>query len=386
MIHRNLFFWSALGMVVAASGFMPAAAAEVRLLRVPEGGLQPQVALDELGGVHLLYFRGPAGAGDLYYVRRGQGEEEFSVPVRVNSQAGSATARGSIRGGQLALGRGGRPHVAWNGSNQAEPKGPGKYGNPMLYSRLSDNGEFERQRNLIGKAYGLDGGGSIAADARGNVYVAWHAGVETGETGRRIWLVASHDEGGSFEQETAIDARKFGACGCCRLKAFADSAGDVFVLYRSAREGVNRDMELLFSAKSGSEFDNVRLDSWNIATCPMSSEAFAESPDGVFAAWETAGQVMFTRIDRQSRPSKKPNSAPGNGGNRKHPALAVNRKGQLLLAWAEGTGWEKSGALAWQEFDARGKPTDVRGRREGIPVWSFPAAYADANGDFVVVY
>ena len=77
----------------------------------------------------------------------------------------------------------GRPHVAWMGSKLAEPRAPGKEA-PMLYTRLNDDGTaFEPQRNVIQHAVGLDGGGSVAADAAGNVHVAWHADVPGRKTG-----------------------------------------------------------------------------------------------------------------------------------------------------------------------------------------------------------
>ena len=42
----------------------------------------------------------------------------------------------------------------------------------MLYTRLNDAGTaFEPQRDLIRMARGLDGGGAVAADGVGNVYV-----------------------------------------------------------------------------------------------------------------------------------------------------------------------------------------------------------------------
>jgi hypothetical protein len=55
---------------------------------------------------------------------------------------GSALAIGTIRGGQIAIGRGGRIHVAWDGSSVVRSKGPlnpeaGQRGSPMLYSRLN---------------------------------------------------------------------------------------------------------------------------------------------------------------------------------------------------------------------------------------------------------
>lgn len=150
-------------------------ASKVTLLRAPEQGLQPQAVMDAKGVLHLIYFLGDPKGGNVFYVRSGDGGATFSRPIQVNSQAGSAVAAGNIRGAHLAVGRNGRAHVAWMGSGKAEPKGPSD-SIPMLYSHLNDGGTaFEPQRNVIHAAVGLDGGGSVAADDAGNVYIAWHA-------------------------------------------------------------------------------------------------------------------------------------------------------------------------------------------------------------------
>jgi hypothetical protein len=47
------------------------------------------------------------------------------------------------------------------------------------------------------------------------------------------------------------------------------------------------------------------------------------------------------------------------GKSRKHPAIAVSTSGDTLIAWAEGTGWQRSGDLAGQVFDKSGKATAV---------------------------
>ena len=109
---------------------------QVTLRKTPGNGIQPQVALDAKGTLHVLYFEGEAKGGDLLYVRREAGK--LSQPLRVNSQAGSAIATGTIRGGHIAIGKDGRVHVAWNGSQNAEPKNPIS-GMPMMYARLNDS-------------------------------------------------------------------------------------------------------------------------------------------------------------------------------------------------------------------------------------------------------
>jgi hypothetical protein len=58
----------------------------------------------------------------------------------------------------------------------------------------------------------------------------------------------------------------------------------------------------------------------------------------------------------------------------------------VLLAWAEGTGWNQGGKVGWQLFDENDRPTPVKELREGLPVWSLPAVYAEPDGDFVVLY
>lgn len=243
-----------------AAGVVDAAAAErVSLVRTPGGGIQPQAAVDARGNVHLVYLKGDPRAADIFYVRQEAGKQGWSQPLRVNSRPGSAVAAGTIRGAHLALGKGGRVHVAWFGASERPA--------PMLYSRLNDAGDaFEPQRNLMTRTFGLDGGGSIAADASGSVYVTWHANGATSqsEQERRLWVARSPDEGKTFSRETAVYAKPTGACVCCGVKAFADNRGTVYVLYRSASTKVDRDMYLLVSRDRGERFGGELIHPWKV--------------------------------------------------------------------------------------------------------------------------
>jgi hypothetical protein len=114
--------------------------------------------------------------------------------------------------------------------------------------------------------------------------------------------------------------------------------------------------------------------------------ALVEGPSGVVAAWETDGQIYFAVGKPDGTGFGTPVAAPGRGKERKHPALAVNARSEVILVWTEGTGWEKGGALAWQVFDNSGKPTGERGRVEdGIPVWGLPTAVATSSG-FTIIH
>lgn len=368
----------------------PPSARAVESLAVPDQGLQPQALVDAAGTLHLIYFKGTPAHGDLYYVRRPAGATDWSAPLRVNSQPESAIATGTIRGGQLALGRNSRVHVAWNGSQKATPKAGGKYPSPMLYARLDDSGQaFEPQRNLMQDGTALDGGGCVAADPDGRVYVVWHAlplSGGQGEADRRVYVAASTDDGQTFAREQPVDVARVGVCGCCGLKATADARGVVSILYRSAQDAKNRDMHLLTSTDHGATFHDQFVSPWSVVNCPMSSAAFAHGPKGAFAAWETNGQVSFASLGADSERLGRPLSPSGAATGRRHPALAVNRNGRVLLVWTEGTGWQRGGSFAWQEFDAQGKPTSVKGREPGVPVWSFATAVALPDGRFAIIH
>jgi hypothetical protein len=231
-------------------------AGEVTLLRVPNGGIQPQAVSDAKGTLHLIYFKGDnAGAGDLFYVRREAGTERFSEPLRINSRPSSACAVGSVRGGQLALGKGGRVHVVWNGVGTD-------------YARLNDSGTaFEEQRNLMRQTDIPDGGGTVAADEQGNVYVVWHGirkGERAGEENRQVWIARSEDEGKTFSLEAPAWAQPTGVCPCCSTRAFADHRGTVYLLYRSATAKVNRDAYLLSSLDYGKSFQESLIHKWKV--------------------------------------------------------------------------------------------------------------------------
>jgi len=322
------------------------------------------------------------------YIRRKGGK--FTHPLRVNSQEASAIATGTIRGGHIALGKNGRVHVAWNGSHKAEPKNPIS-GMPMMYARLTDAGtEFEQQRNLMTQTSVLDGGGSLAADIKGNVFVAWHAlGKDSakGEDNRRVWVSVSSDDGKTFAAEKSAWGESTGACGCCGVRGFADQSGNAFFLYRGASQKENRGMWMIRPADQGKTFAGLRLEQWKIDHCPMSSEAFAEGPNGVYAAWDTSGQIYFTRIQPGKLAFDTPKAAPGHGDSCKHPAMAVNKKGEMILVSTEGTGWNRGGALAWQVYDKNGVATKESGRRPGaIPVWGLPTVVAEPDGRFTILH
>lgn len=365
----------------------PADAASVTVLRTPNGGIEPQAVLGHDGVLRMIYFEGNAGAGNIEYVERQPHALEYSAPIRVNSQPDSAVARGAVRGPQMAVGRDGRVYVIWFGSSRSEPRGP-QGGTPVLYSRLEDSGHaFTPQRNLDQYTREVDGGLSIAADKRGDVYAVWHArGVKPGEEHRRVYLSVSRNDGRTFSRETSISPASLGACGCCGMKAFVDRRGTLFVLYRAAAQNVHRDMTLLISSNLGRSFSVRRLSQWKLDACPMSTADLTEGGGDVLASWERAGQVYFDEIDPRTLQIHPAVAPPGAEDMRKHPVVAKNSRGQILFAWTVGMVRSKGGSVAWQLFNADGKPARPERHAPALPTWGLISVYAGRDGSFTLIY
>lgn len=378
-------------LATGPSGPVTGAAPAPLVVRVPDGGVQPETTVDAGGVIHLVYLAGAPAAADVFYSRSSDGGRTFSRAVRVNSQDGSAIATGTIRGAQIAVAPDGRVHVAWNGSSRALPrppanpaaKGPGM---PMLYARSNAAGTvFEPQRNLMTATTNLDGGGSIAADGR-RVYVAWHANGRDGaggEQARRVWIAQSDDEGATFAPERPVSEPGTGVCGCCALRLFAAADGSLHLLYRSATNLTGRDVYALVSTDAGRTFRGGRLHAWKIAACPMTSMS-AAGTGPVVQAWETDGQVFFARAG--GPPVVPAGPATGGTARRKHPRVAVNSEGMVMMAWTEGTSWGRGGALAWQAFDAQGRPAGPGGARPDVRAWSYAAVVARNDGGFTIIH
>lgn len=359
-------------------------AAAVRFEHVPDNGVQPRVLIDGSGRTHLLYFKGDAMGGDLFYAVKLAGGREFSAPITVNSKPGSVLIAGTMRGPQMSLGRD-RVHVVWMGGNGADKvKVGGENVTPLLYTRVSTGRDsFERERNILGDVAGLDGGQTVAADKNGNVYVIWHGappGTE-GEEERGLYVARSSDDGRTFATETKSKVPKRGACACCGLRASVDEAGALHVLFRAAESGVNRDELWLRSTDSGKTFAVLKEDPWKIATCPASSAFLAFGGGAAVGAWETDNRVAAAII----RSGQTVRLKPGGETKQKHPTVAMNNRGEVLLTWVEDAGWGTEGTLVCQIFDKNGKPVGETIRRPKLPAWSFGAPVPEKDG-FVVYH
>lgn len=350
---------------------------EISLESVPEGGMQPQLATTTDGTHHLVYLTGDPRGGDVRYSTKAPGSNSWSPPHTVNSIPASAVAMGTIRGAQIATGKDDSIHIVWNG--------PGAKNKPssLYYSRSLNHGtSFEAQKDLRADTQALDGGASIAASQKGEVFIVWHgapAGAAPGEINRRVFVLKSTDNGRMFSEPKIANADDPGVCACCSLKTFVSPSGELLTLYRAARSMNQRDIVALSSTDGGATYRHRTVGTWAINACPMSSASVVAAGAQTRAAWEAEGRVYTALLDATSE------ALPVSEDSARHPALAVNLRGETLVTWSIGTGWKKGGQLGWALLDPAGKPTAQHGTAPGVPVWGFTAAYAEGD-NFVILH
>ena len=366
-----------LGLAFVASICVLNAAANdaVQLVETPQGGRQPKLVVDDMQGVHLIYYQGDPQGGDLFYCYRPRGGL-FSQPLRVNDVANSAVCMGTIRGAQLAVDPSRTVHVVWNGSRKVTHASSHP---PMYYARLTkDLNSFTPQQPISGP-WLVDGGGAVAVDHSSRVFVFWHSAPPGSHAeDRQVYMSVSNDSGKTFGDGRAIGASGRGVCPCCSMQATVDEKGTLYVVYRAADKNIQRDIDLLVSKDAGASFKHLTLDRWRLDACPMSSMAFCETENSMLVGWETEGQIRFTSVAKGTAQAGPIVSPPGGAQGGKHPVFAATPQGGFLLAWTEGTGWAKGGSVAWQAYDAAMLPLgDAQRLPAGVPVWSFAAAYYD---------
>ena len=346
----------------------------VTIIRAPAAASLPQVAVDRHDTVHLVYYGGSLTFGDLFHVTLLSDENSWSHPQRVNTTPSSVTGLGPTDGGQLTIGPDGNLHVAW--FHRAPPQ--------FFYSKSKHGTVFEPQIPLSNKIEeGVESGPTLDVGPEGHIYVFWHAGP-VDDAHRRVYMVMSRDQGSTFTQPKAINPPTTGVCACCGLRAFADTHGSLFLAYRAARNNVGRAMRLLTSTDQGQAFDDRLIHQWDLPACPVSTTTMSGWSHDTVVAWETQGQVYLASTTQPEQTTVPPGLA---NFRRKNPAVAVNSKGDALLAWGDGPGFQSGGTLHWQLFDGDKRPYGpIDSTSIPIPTRSVPTASSRADESFLIVY
>lgn len=318
-----------------ASGLCAAIAAErVHVAQTPGDGSVPDAEIDDKGTVHVAYVAGQ----DAFYAKSIDGGKTFGAPLRINSEPGSVHPANMFRGPDIALGKNGRLHVVWyvNAYQRKLPKD--QWG--VFYSHLDPGQDaFGPARNLNRTP---SDNYSIAADRNGEVAVVWMAS--------KLFVTESRDNGQTFADAEAVPVAD--PCECCASRAFLSSDGALYIDYREKANNL-RDMHLLARAKGNGGFSKQKISStpWQVNACPMAGTFLAATGNGLIMAWETKGQIFYSRFDPAKglvQPREIKAAAKG-----KWPIALAAPDGTVLVSWKSGSN------LGWQQFDAADKPIGV---------------------------
>ena len=368
------------------SGGLALAAPQVTTLKIPNSGYRPQVILDGQGTLHVVYTQMDK-RGELFYIQRKAGQEEFTRPIKVNSTPGCAA------GFNMTVGKGRRVHViirptAIYSRDRLKRRPKFRDLKYMLYCRLNDEGTaFEDERDLSGTTFGFEGVGTLLADGKGMVRAFWHGLSKPGpESTRQIFLAVSEDEGKTFTGPQAVEMDVEGACACCSMQGTMDAEGNLYLGFRNSEKSLTKDSYLLTSKDGGRRFKGTLLDPWANAGCPGSTYSLTSGSSGVYVAWRTRSEVSFARGG--AKPERI--DAPTSSRRSRSPVVVANSRGDVLFAWSEAANLvqlKSGGDLAWVIYDRNGNPLSTKKTLPAaVARWSLPAAYAKPDGDFVIYF
>ena len=363
------------------------ASAEILIHQTPDGGLQPRLSVDNKGNVHLLYFkkrinRPGSREGNLYYRQYDLDKSQFSLPVKVSSSA-FAMQTFSIARASIALTDDGRVHVMWYYPRSSE----------MIYSRSNpEKTAFEVQRSMARNYQeGIDAGGDIAAFGS-EVTLVWGAGALTAEHERTMEARFSEDFGETFSDEMVVSDPGLGACACCSLAADYPEESDLIIAYRSAIDGIGRHMQLLTLENINKGITDTNygpvhnLQKWEASFCPLSTNDIVRAADGDhWLVFETTNRIMMMNLSYQTNVSAV--GEPFSETRQKNPTFAINQEGKRLIVWGEAISHSRGGRLNLRLVNEDGSNIDFEIPEViNINDYSFPAAAALPNNDFLVLY
>lgn len=378
--YRTIFF------AILFSVSSCAAFAEIIIQPTPDQGLQPRLTVDNNGDVHLLYFkkrinRPASREGNLYYRSYDHKTGQFTLPVKVSSSAFSMQTF-SIARASMAITEDGRVHAFWYYPRSSE----------MIYSRSNpERTVFETQRSMVSIFQeGIDAGGDIASIGS-SVALVWGAGKLTEEHQRTMFARFSDDYGKTFGEEVIVSNPDLGACACCSIATDYKGSSDLIISYRSAIDGIGRHMQVLTLENTnkgitGAYYKEMNeLQEWEASFCPLSTNDIERSGDQRWLVFETHNRIIKMELTSQNQASAV--GPPFTETRQKNPALAINQEGEQLVVWGEAISHSRGGRLNMKLFHKDGSNAEY-GFTENIMItdYSFPAAAALTNNDFLVLY
>ena len=267
---------------------------------------EPALAAAEDGTAYVAWVEHRAKKEADVFVLRLDGEgRAMGQPVRVNAQAGEATAwRGDPP--TLAVAGDGTVYLGWTARVAGE-----RHANNLYLSASRDGGRSFEPPVKVNDAEKPGGHGmhSLAVSKDGRVYLAWldernlappvpaqatsgnQKPVEHTEQNSEVFTAFSADGGRSFSANRRVASQ---ACPCCKTSLAVAPDGSVYIGWRQVLPGEYRHIAVSSSTDRGETYSQpviVSDDQWVFAACPVSGPTLSVTKEGALRVmWFTAGE------------------------------------------------------------------------------------------------
>ena len=332
-------------------GGLAPAALSFQISQTGVDAAEPVTALAGDGTFYVAWVNHDAKQADVMIARFNSDGAMQGEPVRVNRQAGVATA---WRGDQpsIAVAQDGSVHVVWT----ARVDDGDKHGTDLYLSVSNDraqsfSGEVKiNDDNQIG-AHGMH---SLAVANDGRIYVSWldERDVHTPkpsskgeghhmESNRDLFIAYSTDGGRTFSRNRKVASE---ACPCCKTALAVSREGILYAGWRQVLPGNFRHIAVAASTDGGTTFSSPKIvsdDRWVLQGCPVSGPSLAVDANGKLKVlWYAAGEAnapglyVSESIDKGN--SFSPHQLLSQETVRGTPALAPGKDGAIAL-WQGGS-------------------------------------------------
>lgn len=293
----------------------PKASASVRVSAPNKDAAEPSLAAAADGGVYLVWVEhGEAGSADVFLQKISSEKNPVGEKVRVNPQAGKATAwRGDPP--SIQVGGDNTVYVGWTARVETDEGTAND-----LYLSVSHNGgkSFDEPVKVNDDAIpAVHGMHSLMIDKNNNVYFTWlderylkhqnheHSSKTNDKTdlgasqthhkmemNREVYFAYSKDGGKSFMPNKRLASD---ACPCCKTSIISALDGKIYISWRQVLPNNYRHIALISSNDGGKTFAPMIIvsdDKWQLEGCPVSGAALAVGSDNVLkVAWYSAGDA-----------------------------------------------------------------------------------------------
>lgn len=341
-----------------------------------DGQFNPYIVSDNRGGFYVSYMERKGSVTDVMF-QRSTSASGFTKGVKVSSRSGDGAVRNE-NPPKIVAGPNDDVYVVWASERE-------RWKGNIRFARSVNGGKtFEPAIDLnsdasqapVSRAFE-----SIAVDSKGRIFVAWidERSKTANDRGAEIWMAISDDHGRTFTHDRKVVS---GVCECCRTALAIDSAGRIYLSYRSVplTGPMYRDIAVARSDDGGKTFTSaiVSHDSWELNACPIAGATMTiDSSDRIHVIWYTAGgsldRLFMASSTDHGATFSKPAIFDSTQKLAKHAHAVSVSSGRILAAWDDVNG---TSSVKWGFLDSTKPSIPISGTE---PNASYPIIAISGN-------